>query len=575
LIFLIKIKIKIFLTEFFNYYTSCHLLISYVFFINLICTIMKLKFSSTVLPKTLFFSRTKQKKILALLLIVSIGYSQKKPNILVIMVDDVAPNSLSAYSLGMQYPTPSIDRIAKEGVLFTDHYSQPSCTAGRAALITGQVPVRTGLTTVGQPGNPLGLKFEDPTIAELLKPMGYMTAQMGKNHLGDRNEHLPTVHGFDEFYGNLYHLNVSEEPEQLDYPKNKEFADKFGPRGVIESFASDKDDSTIDARFGKVGKQRVKDTGPLTTERMKRFDDELVTRSKDFMKRAKDADRPFFLWFASSRMHVYTHLKDEHKNLAGKISTDIDLFGSGLMEHDMQVGELLKYLDDNGLSKNTIVIYTTDNGPEQSSWPDAGTTMFRGEKMTTWEGGLRSPFMVRWPDKIPASLVRNGISSHEDVMPTLMAAAGNSNIIEELKKGKKIGNMNYKVHLDGFNNLDYWTGKTNESVRNYFFYYYESKLTAIRVGPWKMHFATKDRYFDDMVSHTMPRLFNLRKDPFEHYDDITGFHQIMAKSWVIQPSISILQEHLESFKEFPPRQAAASLDVNNAIAQILGASSKQ
>ncbi|GLB50717.1 arylsulfatase [Neptunitalea sp. Y10] len=491
------------------------------------------------------------------------------------MVDDVAPNSLSAYSMGMQYPTPNIDRIAKEGALFTDHYSQPSCTAGRAAFITGQKPVRTGLTTVGQPGNPIGLQKEDPTLAELLKPMGYMTAQFGKNHLGDRNEHLPTVHGFDEFYGNLYHLNVSEEPEQPDYPKTKKFEDKYGPRGIIESYASDVDDTTVDPRFGKIGKQKVKDVGQLTSEMMKTFDQVLVDKSKDFMKRAKKADKPFFLWFASSRMHVYTHLTDEHKNLAGGISTDIDKFGSGLMEHDMQVGELLDYLDELGIAENTLVIYTTDNGPEQSTWPDAGTTMFRGEKMTTYEGGVRSPFLVRWPKQIPAGLIRNGISSHEDVLPTVMAAVGDTNIIEELKQGKKFGDMNYKVHIDGFNNLDYWTGKTDESARNYFFYYYETNLTAIRVGPWKMHFATKERYFDDMISHTMPQLYNLRKDPFEHYDDITGFHLAMMKSWVMQPAIGMLTDHLQTFAEFPPRQESASLDINKAIEKILMAGSRQ
>lgn len=483
--------------------------------------------------------------------------AQDKPNILVIFVDDVAPNSLSCYSLGMQYPTPNVDRIAKEGVLFTDHYSQPSCTAGRAAFITGQKPVRTGLTTVGQPGNPLGLKKEDPTLAELLKPYGYMTAQYGKNHLGDLDEHLPTVHGFDEFYGNLYHLNVSEEPEQADYPKNEEFIKKYGPRGVIESFADGK------------GGQRVKDTGPLTREKMKTFDDELVRRTKDFMKRANEADKPFFIWHATSRMHVYTHLKEESKNLATKISTDGDLFGHGLLEHDGHVGQILDYMEELGIDENTIVIYTTDNGPEQSTWPHAGTTMFRGEKMTTYEGGLRSPFLVRWPGKIPAGLIRNGISAHEDILPTLMAAVGDENIIEDLKKGKKIGKMNYKVHLDGYNNLDYWTGKTDESARNHFFYYYESSLTALRVGPWKMHFATKERYFDDMVFHTMPQLFNLRKDPFEQYDDIIGFHQIMEKSWVFQPAIGILSEHLATFQEFPPRQAAASLNINEAINKAL------
>jgi len=515
---------------------------------------------------------------LALLLagIFSTGaFAQDKPNILVIMVDDVAPNSLSCYSLGMQYPTPNIDRIAKEGVIFTDHYSQPSCTAGRAAFITGQKPVRTGLTTVGQPGNPLGIQKEDPTLAELLKPLGYMTAQFGKNHLGDRNEHLPTVHGFDEFYGNLYHLNVSEEEEQPDYPKSEEFYNKYGPRGIIESFATDTYDSTEDPRFGVVGKQTVKDLGPLTSEMMKSFDDTLVVKTEDFIKRAHDAGKPFFVWHATSRMHVYTHLKEESKNLATPISTDLDVFGSGLMEHDGQVGEILDYLDELGIADNTIVIYTTDNGPESSTWPDAGVTMFRGEKMTTYEGGVRAPFLVRWPDQIPAGLIRNGISAHEDVVPTLMAAVGEPDIKDELKSGKTIGDMTYKVYIDGFDNLDYWEGKTDKSARNFFFYYYESSLTAMRVGPWKMHFATKERYFDDMVPHTMPQLYNLRKDPFEHYDDIYGFELIMHKSWVMQPAIGILSEHLSTFKDFPPRQAAASLDINKAIESILKSDARQ
>jgi arylsulfatase len=500
---------------------------------------------------------------------------QNKPNILVIMVDDVAPNAISAYSLGLQYSTPNIDRIAREGAIFTYHYAQPSCTAGRAAFITGQKPVRTGLTTVGQPGNPLGLQKEDPTIADLLKPLGYLTGQFGKNHLGDRNEHLPTVHGFDEFYGNLYHLNVSEEPEQADYPKSKEFAEKYGPRGIIESYATSTFDKTEDPRFGVIGKQKVKDVGPLTSERMKTFDDELVTRSKDFMKRAQAANKPFFIWHATSRMHVYTHLKEESKNLATGVSTDLDKFGHGFLEHDGHVGQLLDYLEELGVDENTIVIYTTDNGPEQSTWPDAGVTMFRGEKMTTWEGGLRAPFMVRWPAKIEAGLIRNGISAHEDVLPTLMAAVGQPDIKDALKAGKKIGDMNYKVYIDGFNNLDYWTGKAEESARNYFIYYYETGLTAMRVGPWKMHFATKERYFDDMESHTMPQLFNLRKDPFEHYDDITGFHTIMHKSWVMQPAIGLLTEHLQTFQDYPPRQAAASLDINQAINKIMEAGARQ
>lgn len=497
----------------------------------------------------------------------------QKPNILIIMVDDVAQNSLSCYSHGMQYPTPNIDRIAKSGILFTDSYAQPSCTAGRAALITGQLPIRTGLATVGQPGNPIGIKKEDPTIAELLKPMDYMTAQIGKNHLGDRNEHLPTVHGFDQFYGILYHLNVLEEPQQDDYPKTEAFKNKYGPRGVIESYATNTDDATVDPRFGKIGKQTVKDLGLLTAEKMKSFDDSCVARSKAFMKKAKDAGKPFFLWHNSSRMHVYVHLKDEHKNLATPISEDEDRFGSGLMEHDMQVGELLDYLKELGMDKNTIVIYTSDNGPEQSTWPDAGTTMFRGEKMTSWEGGVRVPLLVSWPGHIPAGQDRNDISSLEDVLPTLMAAVGQPDIVAKLKSGYQAGDMNYKVHIDGINNLDYWEGKTDTSARNYYFYWYESSLCGIRVGPWKMLFASKPngRYAEDMVKHTMPMLFNLRKDPFEVYDGEIGFHQIMKKSWLIQPAVGSIQDLMATFKDFPPRQTSASLDLNSAVESALKA----
>ena len=500
--------------------------------------------------------RITRRLILATTLALSVGATaqDKKPNILVVMVDDVAQVSLSAYSHGMTYPTPNIDRIATGGALFTDHYAQPSCTAGRAAFLMGQLPVRTGLTTVGQPGNPLGIKDADPTLAEFLKEKGYMTAQYGKNHLGDLDEHLPTRHGFDEFYGNLYHLNVSEEPEQADYPTDPEFRKKFGPRGVIESFADGK----------------ITDTGPLTRERMETFDEEILTRSVDFMERAKKAEKPFFIWHATSRMHVYIHLKEESRNLATGISSEEDVFGSGLIEHDGHVGQLLDKLDDLGIADNTIVIYTTDNGPEQSSWPDAGITKFRGEKMTTWEGGVRVPFLVRWPGHIPAGLKLNGISSHEDVFPTIAAAVGEPNLRETLKES-------HKVYIDGENNLDYWTGKSDESARNTFYYYYESSLTAIRVGPWKMHFATKPngRYYEDMTTHSMPKLFNLRKDPFEHYDGETGFRQIMRKSWVMQPAIAKLTEHVQTFVEFPPRQEAASLNINEAIDKAKKASTSQ
>ncbi len=488
--------------------------------------------------------------------------NKELPNFLVIMVDDVAPNALSAYSHGLQYPTPNIDRIAHEGALFTDHYGQPSCTAGRAAFILGQLPIRSGLTTVGQPGNPLGIKPQDPTIAELLKPYGYMTGQFGKNHLGDLDEHLPTVHGFDEFYGNLYHLNVSEEPEQADYPKDPKFVKEFGPRGVIESYSDGK------------GGQIVTDTGPLTKERMKTFDDAIVLKSKDFMKRAVEQGKPFFVWHATSRQHVYIHLKKESENLATHISTDLDKFGHGMIEHDGQVGEVLDYVDELGVTDNTVVIYTTDNGPESSTWPDAGVTMFRGEKMTTYEGGVRSPFLVRWPGVIPAGLKLNGISSHEDVMPTIMAALGEDNLVEELKRGKRVGNMTYKVHLDGYNNLDYWSGHAEKSARNEIFYYYETGIAAIRVGPWKLHFSSKECYFCPSVVYPMPQVYNLRKDPFEHYDGHIGFMETMHKSWVLQPALAILRKHVATFEDFPPRQKAATLNVNEAIASMETAGGK-
>lgn len=500
-------------------------------------------------------------------------FSQEKPNILLITVDDVAPNQLSIYSHGMQVPTPNIDRIGKEGALFTDYYAQPSCTAGRAAMMLGQLPIRTGLATVGQPGNPLGISPEDPTIAELLKPLGYTSGQFGKNHLGDRNEHLPTAHGFDEFWGNLYHLNVSEEPEQADYKwvdkNNPGFEKNFGPRGVIHSFASDKDDPTTDPRFGRIGKQRVEDTGPLTIKRMETFDDEVVSRSKAFIKQAHDAGKPFFVWVATSRQHVYIHLKDESKNLAVGISEDMDVNTAGLIEHDSQVGQILDYLDQLGITKNTIVMYNSDNGPEQSSWPDGGVTMFRGEKMTTYEGGLRVPFLVRWPEHIKAGSELNGITDGMDIMPTVYtAASGNGNLVSEMLQGKKVGAKTYKVHLDGYNALDYWTGKSKESPRREVFYYYEDRLTAVRFDMWKVHFATSQCYRCDMVEHKMLEIYNLRKDPFERYDGEINMFQAMRKSWVMQPIIKVVSENLNSFKTFPPRHPSASLNINKVIDKL-------
>lgn len=513
----------------------------------------------------------KQKHSLLLFLLAStLMFAQNKPNILLITVDDVAPNQLSIYTHGMQVPTPNIDRIGKEGALFTDYYAQPSCTAGRAAMMLGQLPMRTGLATVGQPGNPLGISFEDPTIAELLKPYGYATGQFGKNHLGDRNEHLPTVHGFDEFWGNLYHLNVSEEPEQPDYKwvekQNPNFENTYGPRGVIHSFASTKDDPTTDPRFGRIGKQTVEDTGPLTIERMKTFDDELVTRTKKFIKEAHDAGKPFFVWLATSREHVYIHLKSESKDLAVGWSEDMDVNTAGLMEHDSQIGQVLDYLDQLGITNNTIVMYNSDNGPEQSSWPDGGTTMFRGEKMTTYEGGLRVPFLVRWPGHIKAGSEFTGITDGMDIMPTVYAAVtGNNNLVSELKGGKKVGGKTYKVHLDGYNALDYWTGKSQASPHHEVFYYYETRLTAVRYDMWKIHFATSECYQCDMTEHKMIRLYNLRKDPFEKYDGQVNMLQSMHKSWIMQPIIRVVKANMESFKEFPPRHPSASLNINKVI----------
>ena len=355
----------------------------------------------------------------------------KKPNILIIWGDDIGWFNISAYNHGlMGYRTPNIDRLANEGALFTDWYGQQSCTAGRAAFITGQSPIRTGLTKVGLPGAPEGMKKEDPTIAELLKPQGYMTGQFGKNHLGDRDEMLPTNHGFDEFFGNLYHLNAEEEPESADYPKDPEFKKRFGPRGVIQSYADG----------------RIQDTGPLTKKRMETVDQEVTAKALDFMDRAKKANKPFFVWWNSSRLHVFTHLKKESEGKTG-----LGIYADGMVEHDGHVGQLLDKLKELGLEENTIVMYSTDNGSESFSWPDGGTTMFRGEKATNWEGGYRVPTLIRWPGVIKPGTVINDICAHEDMLPTLLAAAGDAGVKEDLLKGKTIGNMTYKVHLDGYN----------------------------------------------------------------------------------------------------------------------------
>src|SRR5689334_4730897 len=391
-----------------------------------------------------------------------VAAQDKKPNILVIFGDDIGMWNVSAYSLGMMGKTPNIDRIGKEGIVFTDHYGQPSCTAGRAAFIMGQMPVRTGMTTIGIPGSTRGIQAVDPTLAEVLKEQGYATAQFGKNHLGDRNEFLPTVHGFDEWFGNLYHLNAEEEPEELDYPgqKNPEYAKKFGPRGVLHAWATDVDDPTTDPTFGRVGKQKIQDTGKLTRKRMETIDKEVTDAALGWMDKVGKSGKPFFMWWNSTAIHIWSHPNPKYVQMAvDEGRAEEDVVRARMLEHDELVGSILKKLDDLGIANNTIVVYSTDNGNEFMFWPDGGYAPFRGEKGTTWEGGVRVPCLVKWPGHIKPGSEANGIQNHEDLFVTLAAAAGLPNFKDDLLKGYKMNGTTYKVHLDGYNNLDYWTGK--------------------------------------------------------------------------------------------------------------------
>ncbi|WP_321345739.1 arylsulfatase [Breoghania sp.] len=472
----------------------------------------------------------------------------------------------------MGYHTPNIDRIATEGIRFTDHYAQPSCTAGRAAFITGQYPIRSGMTTVGQPGSALGLQAASPSLAEELKKVGYRTGEFGKNHLGDRNEHLPTVHGFDEFFGNLYHLNTQEEAEQRDYQRFGEafsgsleaYEGQFGTRGVLHTFATDTDDPTIDERFGKVGKQTIEDTGPLTQERMKNFDEgEVIPLAEKFMKSAKDADEPFFVWLNTSRMHLYTRLNEKWRYAAEKYTSEADFYGSGMLQHDHDIGLVLDWLDQQGLADNTIIWYSTDNGPEHNSWPHGGTSPFRGEKMTTYEGGVRVISMVRWPGVLEAGKVLNGIQGHQDMFTTLAAAAGIEDVNEEVLESKN-------QYIDGVNNLAYWKGEEEKSRRDHIFYYYESKMTAVRMGPWKFHFSTKEDYYDTLIGRTAPMVFNIRMDPFESYDSTDAYGHLMQKvSWLIQPMGVLMQRHLATLAKYPPVQGGASFDMSNVVQDFI------
>jgi arylsulfatase A-like enzyme len=506
--------------------------------------------------------------------------SGRKPNILVIFGDDIGMWNVGAYCNGMMGRTPNIDRIAKEGILFTDHYGQPSCTAGRAAFIMGQLPVRTGMTTVGIPGSTRGIQKSDPTLAELLKSQGYATAQFGKNHLGDRNEFLPTMHGFDYWYGNLYHLNAEEEPEELDYPgqKNPAYGQKFGPRGVLRARATDVDDPTTDPKFGRVGRQKIEDTGPLTRKRMETVDAEFLADTLKWMDENGKGDKPFFVWFNSTAIHIWSHPNPKYIQMAvNEGRAEEDVVRARMIEHDEHVGALLKKLDDLGVADNTIVVYTTDNGNELLFWPDGGYAPFRGEKGTTWEGGVRVPCVVRWPGHIPAGRVSNELQAHEDLYLTLATAAGLTGIKDKLLTGAAIGGTTYKVHLDGYDNTDLWTGKSEKSARREFFYYDETDLTALRVDNWKLAFVVKNNglWWDPKSIPSVPYIFNLRMDPMEKMDPeshewgYAGRKFVAQKLWAPTGAGPFLQAHLESLAAYPPSQGADTLSMKKAVDEAM------
>jgi arylsulfatase A-like enzyme len=497
-------------------------------------------------------------KHLKLLLMLGIVWSfalhaQDKPNILVIWGDDIGWANVSKYNHGiMGYQTPNIDKLGDEGAMFTDWYAQQSCTAGRAAFVTGQHPFRTGLLTIGMPGSPHGISEEMPTIADLLKPHGYMSGQFGKNHLGDRDEHLPTNHGFDEFFGNLYHLNAEEEPETYYYPKDPEFKKKYGPRGVIHSFADGK----------------IEDTGPLTQKRMETVDEEFLAAALNFIEQAHEQGKPFFVWFSATRMHVWTRLKDESKGVTG-----IGLYPDGMVEHDGHVGQLLAKLDELGITDNTMVMYSTDNGAETFTWPDGGITPFHGEKGTTWEGGFRVPSLIRWPGVIKPGTIYNDIFSHEDMLPTILAAAGDPNIKEKLLDGHDAGDKNFKVHLDGYNLMPYFQGKVEKGPRESIFYFDQGgNLNALRVRNWKLHFTILEGPINEAVriQRAWPVVINLRADPYEvMWEESQMYMRWMADNmWTFVPAQQYVTEFLGTFKDFPPRRGS-SLSVDQVLSKML------
>jgi len=496
--------------------------------------------------------------VLALLATFAAGTAwaeQQKPNILVIWGDDIGGFNISAYNQGMMgYKTPNIDRIAREGALFTDWYAQQSCTAGRAAFITGQSPIRTGLTKVGLPGAPEGMQKEDPTIAELLKAQGYVTGQFGKNHLGDLDDMLPTNHGFDEFYGNLYHLNAEEEPEYPDYPKDPEFKKKFGPRGVIHSYANGK----------------IEDTGPLTKKRMETVDDEVTTAALGFMDKAHQDGKPFFVWWNSTRMHIFTHLKPESDGKTG-----LGVYADGMVEHDGHVGQLLDKLKELGIEDNTIVMYSTDNGAEAFTWPDGGTTMFRGEKNTNWEGGYRVPTVIRWPGVIKPGTVINDIGAHEDMLPTLLAAAGDTKVKKDLLQGKMVGDTTFKVHLDGYDLLPALKGKAPWPRHEFLYWTDDGSVAALRYDNLKITFLKQNAHglhvwlqpFEELRA---PMVTNLRMDPFERAEyEAMGYDRwFIEHMWTIAPAAGYVGKWLQSFREFPPRQKPGSFNLDRVMEAV-------
>jgi arylsulfatase A-like enzyme len=502
--------------------------------------------------------------------------SERKPNILVIFGDDIGQTNISAYSFGvMGYRTPNIDRIAREGMMFTDYYAEQSCTAGRSSFITGQATFRTGLSKVGIPGAPQGLQAKDATLAELLKPLGYATGQFGKNHLGDRNEFLPTVHGFDEFFGNLYHLNAEEEPEAWTYPRDPAYRRMFGPRGVLRCKASDRDDPTVDPRFGRIGKQTIEDTGPLTRKRMETIDDETSAAAIDFIQRQARANQPFFCWFNSTRMHWRTHVRDEHRSPPG-LTTRTE-YADGMIEHDAMIGTILKTLDDLGIANDTFVIYTTDNGPHMNTWPDGAMTPFRSEKNTNWEGAFRVPCFVRWPGRIKPGEISNEIISGLDWLPTLMAVAGDSDIKQKLLSGHTAGGKTFKVHLDGFNQLPYLTGQQEQGARKDFFYFNDDgDLVAMRYENWKIVFeeqrapGTLRVWAEPFTTLRLPKLFDLRADPYERADTTsnTYYEWTLSNAGITYGLLTVATRFLDTFKEFPPSQRAGSFGIDQAVEKL-------